>query len=51
MDNGLLFIDLSQPINNEESKKIEISDKNNKVKENLISLGKGKWAVKMIQII
>ena len=42
MDNGLLFIDLSQPINNEESKKIEIRDKNNKVKENLISLGKGK---------
>ena len=42
MDNGLLFIDLSQPINNEESKKIEIRDKNNKIKENLISLGKGK---------
>ena len=42
MDNGLLFIDLSQPINNEESKKIEIKDKNNKIKENLISLGKEK---------
>ena len=51
MDNGLLFIDLSQPINNEESKKIEIRDKNNKIKENLISLGKGKWEAKLIQII
>ena len=35
MDNGLLFIDLSQPISNEESKKIEIKDKNNKIKDNL----------------
>ena len=26
MENGLLFVDLSQPINNEESKKIEIKD-------------------------
>ena len=51
MDNGLLFIDLSQPINNEESKKIEIRDKNNKIKENLISLGKGKWEAKLTQII
>ena len=42
MDNGLLFVDLSQPINNEESKKIEITDKNNKVKDNLISLGNNK---------
>ena len=39
MDNGLLFIDLSQPISNEESKKIEIKDKNNKIKDNLISVG------------
>ncbi len=42
MDNGLLFIDLSQPINNEESKKIEIKDKNNKIKDKLISLGNDK---------
>ena len=39
MDNGLLFIDLSQPISNEESKKIEIKDKNNKIKDKLISFG------------
>ena len=39
MDNGLLSIDLTQPINNEESKKIEIKDKNNKIKDKLISLG------------
>ena len=43
MDNGLLFIDLSQPINNEESKKIEIKDKNNKIKDKIISLGNEKW--------
>ena len=42
MDNGLLFIDLSQPINNEESKKIEIKDKNNKIKDKLISFGSEK---------
>ncbi len=42
MDNGLLFVDLSQPINNEESKKIEITDKNNKIKDKLISLGSDK---------
>ena len=42
MDNGLLFIDLSQPINNEESKKIEIKDKNNKIKDKIISLGNEK---------
>ena len=42
MDNGLLFIDLSQPISNEESKKIEIKDKNNKIKDKLISLGNDK---------
>ena len=41
MDNGLLSVDLSQPINSEESKKIEIknsSKKNNK----LINLDNGK---------
>ena len=42
MENGLLFVDLSQPINNEESKKIEINDKKNKVKEKLISLENGR---------
>ena len=42
MDNGLLFIDLSQPISNEESKKIEIKDKNNKIKDRLISVGNDK---------
>ena len=42
MDNGLLFIDLSQPISNEESKKIEIKDKNNKVNDKLISFGREK---------
>ena len=34
MENGLLFVDLSQPINNEESKKIEINDKKIKLKKN-----------------
>ena len=39
MDNGLLFVDLSQPINNDESKKIEIQDNKNKIKNNkLINL-------------
>ena len=39
MDNGLLFVDLSQPINNDESKKIEIQDNKNKIKSNkLINL-------------
>ena len=42
MENGLLFVDLSQPINNEESKKIEIKDKNNKIKDKLISLENGR---------
>ena len=42
MDNGLLFIDLSQPISNEESKKIEIKDNNNKMKDKLISFGSEK---------
>ncbi len=50
MDNGLLFIDLSQPINNEESKKIEIKDKNNKVKDKLISFGNEKWVKQVLQI-
>ena len=44
MDNGLLSIDLTQPINNEESKKIEIKDKNNKIKDKLISFGNGKMS-------
>ena len=39
MDNGLLFVDLSQPINNDESKKIEIQDNKNKIKNSkLINL-------------
>jgi len=42
MDNGLLSIDLSQPINNEESKKIEIKDNKNRISDKLISLGHGK---------
>jgi HSP20 family molecular chaperone IbpA len=42
MENGLLFVDLSQPINNEESKKIEIKDKKNKLKDKLISLENGR---------
>ena len=37
-----LFVDLSQPINNEESKKIEIKDKKNKLKDKLISLENGR---------
>ena len=39
MDDGLLFIDLTQPINNDQSVKIEIKDTNKKKKANLISLG------------
>ena len=42
MENGLLFVDLSQPTNNEESKKIEIKDNKNKVKNKLISLENGR---------
>ena len=42
MENGLLFVDLSQPINNEESKEIEIKDKKNKIKDKLISLENGR---------
>ena len=39
MDDGLLFIDLTQPINNDQSVKIEIKDTKKKKKTNLISLG------------
>ena len=39
MDDGLLFVDLTQPINNDQSVKIEIKDTKNKKKANLISLG------------
>ena len=42
MENGLLFVDLSQPINSEESKKIEIKDNRNKIKDKLISFENGK---------
>ena len=41
MDNGLLSVDLSQPINSEESKKIEIKDSSKK-NNNLINLDNGK---------
>ena len=41
MDNGLLFVDLRQPLNNDQSKKIEIKD-NKMKKSNLISLGNEK---------
>ena len=39
MDDGLLFVDLTQPINNDQSVKIEIRDTKKKKKANLISLG------------
>ncbi|MFL2662504.1 MAG: Hsp20 family protein [Alphaproteobacteria bacterium] len=39
MDDGLLFVDLTQPINNDQSVKIEIKDIKKKKKANLISLG------------
>ncbi len=39
MDDGLLFVDLTQPINNDQSIKIEIKDTKKKKKANLISLG------------
>ena len=42
MENGLLFVDLSQPINNEESKKIEIKDNKNQINDKLISLENGR---------
>ena len=42
MENGLLSVDLSQPINSEESKKIEIKDSSKSNNEQLISLENGK---------
>tara|TARA_B100000963_G_C22497774_1_gene612290 strand:- start:319 stop:786 length:468 start_codon:yes stop_codon:yes gene_type:complete len=42
MENGLLSVDLSQPINSEESKKIEIKDSTKSNNEKLISLENGK---------
>ena len=42
MENGLLSVDLSQPINTEESKKIEIKDSLKSNNEKLISLENGK---------
>ena len=42
MQNGLLSVDLSQPINSEESKKIEIKDSSKSNNEKLISLENGK---------
>lgn len=42
MENGLLSVDLSQPINSEESKKIEIKDSLKSNNEKLISLENGK---------
>lgn len=38
MENGLLFIDLTQPVPQEESKKIEITDSSRKKDKNLINL-------------
>ena len=37
MENGLLFVDLSQPISSEESKKIEIKDNRGNIKDKLIN--------------
>ena len=42
MENGLLSVDLSQPNNSEESKKIEIKDSSKSNNEKLISLENGK---------
>ena len=42
MENGLLSVDLSQPINSEESKKIEIKDSSKSNNEKLIRLENGK---------
>ena len=42
MENGLLSVDLSQPINSEESKKIEIKDSSKPNNEKFISLENGK---------
>ena len=41
MENGLLSVDLSQPINSEESKKIEIKDSSKRDNDKLISLENG----------
>tara|TARA_B100000524_G_scaffold179683_1_gene92540 strand:- start:111 stop:587 length:477 start_codon:yes stop_codon:yes gene_type:complete len=38
MENGLLYIDLLQPVSHDESKKIEIADASTKSKKKLISL-------------
>lgn len=45
MDNGLLYVDLSQPINNDQSVKIEIKDSKNP-KKNLISFDNEKSNIK-----
>jgi len=45
MDNGLLYVDLSQPINNDQSVKIEIKDSENP-KKNLISFDNEKSNIK-----
>ena len=45
MDNGLLYVDLFQPINNDQSVKIEIKDSKNP-KKNLISFGNEKSNIK-----
>ena len=42
MENGLLSVDLSQPINSEESKKIEIKDTSKSNNDKLISLENGR---------
>ena len=45
MDNGLLYVDLSQPINNDQSVKIEIKD-SKKPKKKIISIGNEKSNIK-----
>jgi len=42
MENGLLSVDLSQPITHDESKKIEITDKSKSNNDKLISFENGK---------
>ena len=42
MENGLLSVDLSQPITHDESKKIEINDKSKSNSDKLISFENGK---------
>tara|TARA_X000001036_G_scaffold292452_1_gene271745 strand:- start:167 stop:625 length:459 start_codon:yes stop_codon:yes gene_type:complete len=42
MENGLLSVDLSQPITNDESKKIEINDKSKSNNDKLISFENGR---------